>query len=302
VSLLLRKAIAQFLVHLEGERRASPHTVSAYRRDLGQLCDYIEERLERPPLLVDVDILMLRGFFGKRTRGAKASTIARKMAAARSFYRYLEKRRLTRTNPASELTMPKLIRPMPVFLDAETMAEVVETPDSGTVAGVRDRAILETLYGAGLRVSELCGIDVDALDLELGEVRVLGKGSKERIVPLGGYAVAALRAYLARRHELDPHDRALFLSSRGRRISVRSVQLLVKRNGMLAAGRADLHPHALRHSYATHLLDGGADLRAIQELLGHSSLAVTQRYTHTSIEGLMKVYDAAHPLARGPKP
>jgi integrase/recombinase XerC len=299
---LLRKAIAQFLVHLEGERRASPHTVSAYRRDLGQLCDYIEERLERPPLLVDVDILMLRGFFGKRTRGAKASTIARKMAAARSFYRYLEKRRLTRTNPASELTMPKLIRPMPVFLDAETMAEVVETPDSGTVAGVRDRAILETLYGAGLRVSELCGIDVDALDLELGEVRVLGKGSKERIVPLGGYAVAALRAYLARRHELDPHDRALFLSSRGRRISVRSVQLLVKRNGMLAAGRADLHPHALRHSYATHLLDGGADLRAIQELLGHSSLAVTQRYTHTSIEGLMKVYDAAHPLARGPKP
>lgn len=302
MSLLLRKAIAQFLVDLEGERRASPHTVSSYRRDLAQLCDYIEERLERTAQLADVDILMLRGFFGTRTRGCKASTIARKMAAVRSLYRYLEKRRLTRKNPASELTMPKLVRPMPVFLDAETMGEVVETPDAGTVGGLRDRAILETLYGAGLRVSELCGIDLDALDLELGEVRVVGKGSKERIVPLGGYAVAAVRAYLARRHELEPHDRALFLSSRGRRISVRSVQLLVKRNGMLAAGRADLHPHALRHSYATHLLDGGADLRAIQELLGHSSLAVTQRYTHTSIEGLMKVYDAAHPLARGPKP
>jgi integrase/recombinase XerC len=300
----LRKAVAQFLVALREQRRASAHTVSAYRRDLAQLGDYAEEKLGRQVELADMDVLMLRGWLGTLARTHKASSLARKIAAARSLFRYLEKRRLMNKNPASEIVMPKLARPLPTFLDAETMAEVIDSPDRSLLSGLRDRAILETLYGGGLRVSELCGLNVDAVELdpENGSARVLGKGNKERIVPLGRHAIAALSAYLARRSELlMPHaqvERALFLSNRGRRISVRTVQLLVKRHGVLAAGRVDLHPHALRHSYATHLLDGGADLRAIQELLGHSSLAVTQRYTHTSIEGLVRVYDSAHPLAR----
>jgi integrase/recombinase XerC len=176
---------------------------------------------------------------------------------------------------------------------------------------------METLYGAGLRVSELCGLNLGDVDLsrDPGSVRVLGKGSKERVVPLGGEAAKAIRAWLARRDELgDPETgqrdpRALFLSKRGARLGVRRVQTLVQRYGALGAGRADLHPHALRHTCATHLLDGGADLRAIQKMLGHASLATTQRYTHVSIDHLVKVYDAAHPLARrhegaasGPKP
>ncbi len=171
----------------------------------------------------------------------------------------------------------------------------------------RDRALLEMLYGSGLRVSELCGLDVGQLSIEEGgsaTVQVLGKGSKERVVPIGSHAVTALKKYLAKRDELAagakgraPDLRALFLSARGQRLAVRRVQEIVKKYGMLGAGRADLHPHALRHTFATHLLDGGADLRAIQKLLGHSSLATTQRYTHVSIDHLMKVYDKAHPLA-----
>jgi integrase/recombinase XerC len=304
----LRKAALQFLVDLEGQRRASRHTVAAYRRDLTQLADHLQDGKDAEPTLDDVDVLALRGWLGRLARTHKASSIARKIAAVRSLFRYLERRRLVGRNPAAELTMPKLVRPMPVFLDAETMGEVIDTPGPG-VDGLRDRAILETLYGAGLRVSELCGLDLDRLALAppRPEARVRGKGDKDRIVPLGRHAVAALTAYLAVRPALlretssDDARRAVFLSTRGRRISVRSVQLLVKRHGMAAAGRADLHPHALRHSCATHLLDGGADLRAIQELLGHSSLSVTQRYTHTSIEGLMRTYDAAHPLAGAAK-
>lgn len=193
---------------------------------------------------------------------------------------------------------------MPVFLDAETMGEVIESSTGSDVVSLRDRAILETLYAGGLRVSELAGLDIGKLELDgdLGSARVIGKGNKERVVPLGSRAVAALHAYLAARHELlDPSwgdDDAVFLSPRGRRLGVRRIQEIVKRQGILGAGRSDLHPHALRHSCATHLLDGGADLRSIQELLGHSSLSVTQRYTHTSIDGLIAVYDRAHPLAR----
>src|SRR6185503_5290950 len=209
-------------------------------------------------------------------------------------------------NPAKELSLPKVRRPLPTFLNVDAAAEVVTTPSDETAEDLRDRAFLEVLYGAGLRVSELAGLDLGDVDLtgDLGTVRVFGKGSKERMVPLGSHAVAALRRYLERRGELrDPRTsdldpRALFLSRRGQRLGVRRVQTLVSRYGALGAGRADLHPHALRHTCATHLLDGGADLRAIQKMLGHSSLSTTQRYTHVSIDHLMKVYDAAHPLSR----
>jgi integrase/recombinase XerC len=189
------------------------------------------------------------------------------------------------------------------------MAEVVETP-AQTLLGIRDRALLEVLYGGGLRVSEVTNLDVSQLTLDAAtpELRVIGKGDKERVVPIGAKAKQAIERYLPLRAQLLEKARslagqadALFLSSRGRRISVRQVQVLVRKYGILGAGRSDLHPHALRHSCATHLLDGGADLRSIQEILGHSTLSVTQRYTHTSIDGLIRTYDRAHPLASAPR-
>jgi integrase/recombinase XerC len=303
----LARAVAAFLLHLESEKRASRHTVAAYRRDLAQLCAFAEARRGVAIRPDDVDLALLRGWLAELARVRKPATIGRKVAAARSFFRFLMRRKRIAHNPAAELATPKLVRPLPTFLDPEITGNVLEAPEGDGAVALRDRAVLETLYGAGLRVSELCGLDVDRVELDtgggLGSLRVLGKGNKERVVPLGSKAVAAVRAWLARRPELvrpgagDDASRALFLSGRGRRLGVRQVQVLVKRWGMLGAGRADLHPHALRHSCATHLLDGGADLRSIQEMLGHASLSVTQRYTHTSIEGLTRVYDAAHPLA-----
>lgn len=280
--------------------------MAAYRRDLTQLLRFACGRLEREIELSDLDLPMLRRWLGQLAERQKPATLSRKIASIRAFFRHLQRRRLLTRNPAAELRMPKLSRPMPVFLDAEAMSEVIETPNE-TLIGLRDRAIMELLYGGGLRVSELVGLNVEQIELEgerpMGTARVIGKGNKQRLVPLGSHALTALGRYVPRRPELltktsdDDAHKALFLSSRGRRLGPRRVQELVKRYGVLGAGRADLHPHALRHSCATHLLDGGADLRSIQELLGHGSLSVTQRYTHTSIEGLISVYDAAHPLA-----
>jgi integrase/recombinase XerC len=303
----LRPAIERFVNHLADERRASPHTVSAYRRDLEQLAVFTDQK--RPGAGPrDLDVLALRGFLGQLARTCAPASVARKIASVRAFLRFLERRGEVDKNVAMELALPKVRRPLPTFLNVDAAAEVVTTPDEGSPEGLRDRAVLETLYGAGLRVSELCGLDLGDVETPvsgaLGSVRVLGKGSKERVVPLGSAAMAAIRAYLERRDELaDPRSaakdpQALFLSKRGARLGVRRVQHLVHRYGALGAGRADLHPHALRHTCATHLLDGGADLRAIQKMLGHASLSTTQRYTHVSIDHLMKVYDSAHPLAR----
>jgi integrase/recombinase XerC len=294
------------VAHLAEERRASPHTVAAYRRDLDQLAAFLADR--RPGAGPrDLDVIVLRGFLGQLARTVAPASVARKIAAVRAFLRFLEQRGEVDKNAAMELSLPKVRRPLPTFLNVDAAAEVMTTPDASTPEGLRDRALLETLYGAGLRVSELCGLDRDDVETrgeDLGSVRVLGKGGKERVVPLGRAAVAALRAYLDRRQELrDPKSgaldpRALFVSRRGVRLGARRVQHLVHRYGALGAGRADLHPHALRHTCATHLLDGGADLRTIQKVLGHARLSTTQRYTHVSVDHLMKVYDAAHPLAR----
>lgn len=307
-------AVARFLGYLEGERRASKHTVLAYGRDLKQLLAHAEARLGRPARLDELDLPLLRGWLGEVARGRKSATVMRKIASARALFRYLRRQRIVAHDPASLLSLPRVQRRMPVFLDPETAAEVVEQPAGAEgVSALRDQAILELLYASGVRVSELCGLDLGRVELPAvtggrGTARVIGKGDKERLVPLGAPACAALAAYLAERERLltrksRPEDqRAVFLSTRGRRISVRSIQRLVKSCGIAAADRADLHPHALRHSCATHLLDGGADLRSIQELLGHASLSVTQRYTHTSVDQLLRTYDRAHPLARRASP
>jgi integrase/recombinase XerC len=302
--------VERFREHLASERRASPHTVSAYVRDVTALIDFAHARRGDRLRLDDIDKLLLRSFLAELSKNVSPTSIARKLASIRAFFGWLERETLVSKNPASALASPKLRRKLPLFLNADAAAEVMTVPLEAAVSAVervRDTALLEVLYGCGLRVSELVGLDLDHVAFEREELRVLGKGNKERIVPLGSKAREAILTYLRERPTLrnertgaqDP--RALFLGRRGTRLGARRIQTLVHRYGALGAGRSDLHPHALRHSCATHLLEGGADLRAIQELLGHSSLATTQRYTHVSLDQLMGVYDKAHPLARRPR-
>jgi integrase/recombinase XerC len=301
-------AIARFLSHLRSERRASPNTCLAYGRDLEQLAVHARERRGGAVEPGQIDVLLLRGWLGRLARTHSPASIARKIAAVRALLRYLQRRGEVDKNAALELSLPKVRRPLPTFLDVDAAAQVMTAPDGDSADGARDRAMLELLYGSGLRVSELAGLDLAHIDLDATPalLRVLGKGDKERVVPLGSHGVAALRAWLVRRGELGASNAAsgpLFVGRAGRRLGVRRIQTLVQRYGALGAGRADLHPHALRHTCATHLMDGGADLRAIQKLLGHASLSTTQRYTHVSIDHLLAVYDRAHPLAkrrRGP--
>jgi integrase/recombinase XerC len=302
----LEEATARFVRHLDQERQASPHTVAAYRRDLAQLVAFIRDKRPQLQKPSDIDVFLLRSFLGQLARTHAPPSIGRKVAAIRAFLHFLEVRGEITANPAATLELPKVRRPLPTFVNVDAAAEVVEAPDEDSAEGQRDRAMLEVLYGSGLRVSELVGLNVVDVELDAdgGRARVTGKGRKERIVPFGSHAKRAIVRWLERRMELRHpktgviDDRALFVSRLGKRIGVRQVQHLVRRYGALGAGRADLHPHALRHTFATHLLDGGADLRAIQSLLGHASLSTTQRYTHVSTDHLMRVYDSAHPLAR----
>jgi integrase/recombinase XerC len=302
----LERLVARFSAHLATERRASRHTVLAYGSDLRALMAYTRSRSTRARL-EDIDKLLLRSWLAELARTVTPTTLSRKLASVRAFFGWLERDTLVVKNPASMLSSPKLRRKLPRFVAASAAAEIMEAPALAPVSEVeraRDTALLEVLYGSGLRVSELVGLDLSHLALEEASLRVLGKGKKERIVPLGSVAKTAVERYLARRPELRhprtgaQDERALFLSRKGMRLGVRRVQTLVQRYGALGAGRGDLHPHALRHSCATHLLEGGADLRAIQELLGHSSLSTTQRYTHVSLDQLLAVYDRAHPLSR----
>ena len=304
----LNDHIEQFLVYLASQRRSSPHTIDAYRRDLLQLAAHLNQSGDGSDdgsdvLTNQVNVYALRAWLGKLAPSCATSTVARKIAAVKSLFRFLQRRGMIRNNPAAELATPKVRRGLPTLCNVDVAKEIVETADGSTASSSRDRAILEVLYGSGLRVSELAGLDLADIDFPRQRLHVLGKGSKERWVPFGKPCLLALRAYLANRPALRhsrtgyQDEQALFLTERGKRIGVRRVQSMVQHYGALGAGRADLHPHALRHSCATHMLGGGADLRAIQEFLGHSSLSTTQRYTHVSIEHLMAVYDRAHPHA-----
>lgn len=303
----LSTALERFAKHLAGERRVSRNTVLAYGRDLAQFQCFATERLGQAPKLAQIDKALLRSWLGGLARRLKPESIARKQAALRGLFRFLQREQGVEHDPTERLVSPKLAPRLPTFLTQEAAVEVVEAPRAVPLPAhvrARDAVLLELLYGSGIRVSELVGLDLSSLDLQTPNLRVLGKGRKERHVPLGRPAVAALQDYLAQRNQFrhpktgqcDPH--ALLLNRFGRRLSVRRVQWLVHRYGALGAGRADLHPHALRHSCATHLLEGGADLRVIQEFLGHSSLSTTQRYTHLSLEQLTSTYDRSHPLAR----
>lgn len=290
--------------HLRAERRAPANTIAAYRRDVEGLATFVRDRDARAAQdVAAIDVYLLRGWLGLLARANAPSTIARKVAAVRAWMRWMRKRGIVSASPADQLVPPRVQRGLPTLLSVDAAKEVVEAPHAPRPMDARDRALLELLYGSGLRVGEACALDLDAIDLERASVRVLGKGRNERVVPLGSKCVEALRAWLqARPGVVSPRGAqdpsALFLGKRGTRLGDRSARRIVHAWGRDGAGRADLHPHALRHTCATHMLDGGADLRAIQELLGHRSLRTTQRYTHVSMEHLMRVYDAAHPLAR----
>ncbi len=301
----VRDAVLRFVAYLETERRASPRTVEAYGGDLESLAQFLEARDATAALndVRELDLHALRAWLGEIARRHATSSVARKVAAVRSWMRWLLKRRVLVKNPADELATPKVRRPLPTFLSVDVAQQVMESPGDSP-KGRRDKAVLELLYGSGLRVSELAALDLGDVDLAARTARVVGKGNKERVVPIGGKCLVALEAYLAVRSSFIKAGtsaearRAFFLSDRGLRLNRHIEREIVKRHGIQGAGRSDLHPHALRHTCATHMLDGGADLRAIQELLGHAKLSTTQRYTHVSVEHLLRVYDAAHPLAK----
>lgn len=300
----LNEQIGIFAQYLADERRSSARTVETYIRDLRSFRDYLRHE-ELPLDAREVDVPMLRAYLGSLFGQQQPSTLKRKLSAIRAFYRFLMRRRMIEVNPASGLRSPKIPKTLPRFMTVGQALGVMDgaqtEPRRTELLARRDRALLETLYATGIRVSELVSIDMGDCDFAAAEVRVLGKGDKERVVPLGGAALEALAAYLPVRgatllaaRAADPD--ALWISGSGSRLSARQVQNIVRRYGIVAA-RNDLHPHAMRHSCATHLLDAGADLRSIQELLGHQSLSTTQRYTHVSVDRLMEVYDRAHPLA-----
>ncbi len=293
----MERAVRAFLLHLERERRASPHTLRAYGADLGQFLAFLEDELGQVPPPAQVDHLLVRAFLADlHRRGLKKVSAARKLAGLRTFFRYLCREGVLERNPARLIVAPRLERRHPVHLEEDEVEELLRVPGDD-LAAVRTRALLELLYGTGVRVAELVGLDLGAVDLEQQSLRVLGKGSKERIVPFGRPARQALESYLALRDGLHPRVPAVFLNRRGGRLSDRSVRTLLGRQLLRLAEARHASPHTLRHSFATHLLRRGADLRAIQELLGHSSLSTTQRYTHVDTRQLLAVYRKAHPRA-----
>ncbi len=294
------RQIVDFCTYLETERNVSPHTLAAYRCDLGQFAVYVLKEKGEQAGAVDVDHLLLRRYLAQLGRNAKKSSMGRKLAAIRSFFRYLLRTGIIARNPAELIATPKKENRLPFHLDIDQVTALVEAPSEGQKHMLRDRAILELLYSCGLRVSELTGLDIGELDLAGGMVRVMGKGGKERIVPVGSRAVTAICEYLEERGE-QAGTGALFLNTRGQRINRRSVARIVDVHVLRIAAFKRISPHVLRHTFATHMLEGGADLRAIQELLGHASLSTTQKYTHVGIDRLMEVYDKAHPKAHSKK-
>ncbi len=289
--------IEGFLRHLSSERRLSPHTIVAYRRDLGAFRGFLErDRINR---WTAVDSFVVRRFAAECHRqGISPRSIARRLSAVRSLFGYLLRERLTQVNPAVGVSAPKASRRLPVTLDADQMARLLELTGNELLT-VRDAAILELLYSSGLRLGELVALDLGDLDLKDATVRVTGKGNKTRVVPVGRYARRALKTWLARRAELAKQDEpALFVGRRGERLKPRAIQARVKRWAKLQGSPVGVHPHLLRHSFATHLLESSGDLRGVQELLGHANISTTQVYTHLDFQHLAHIYDQAHPRAR----
>jgi len=300
----MNELITSFIRYLRTEKGYSPHTVRNYNSDLRQFIQFAKEKQGlqgKPSDITRIDYTVIRSYLGEQFDTRRRTTIARKLSAIKSFFKFLELRGICSVNPASEIATPKQGTYIPSYIPIDAMFAMLGKPDRENTFGLRDLSILELLYSSGLRVSELINLNVEHLDRKARLVTVLGKGGKERVLPVGRKAIAVLGDYLA--HTAQKRKKAgyakdqgpLFLNYRGGRLTARSVHRLVKRYSLLCGIPSDISPHSIRHTFATHMLDGGADLRSIQELLGHASLSTTQKYTHVSIDKLMEVYDKSHP-------
>lgn len=297
----LPEQVDRFLRNLSATRGASEHTLKAYGGDLGELCEFLEHHGIEEPGQVKPRVLR-RYLVELEDRQLAASSVQRKLSSVRSFFRFLQREGVIDQHPATGLRRRRTPRLLPGCLELSEVEELLKAPDRDTPEGRRDRAILEFMYSAGTRAAETVGLDRSRLDLERGLCRVRGKGNKERLAGVGRYAVRALRDYLQDEQRPGPQPGAgdaVFLNRRGGRLTTRSLGRIVDKYTALAGITRHATPHTLRHSFATHLLDGGADLRAVQELLGHANLVTTQIYTHVSVERLREVYERAHPRAEG---
>ncbi len=282
--------IEKFVRYLEIEKNASQHTVLNYRLDLEAFVAFLEGQD-----VLRTDYLLVRKYLAHlREKRLTARTVARKLSVLRSFFRFLVRENLLSINPVAAIVAPKQDRPLPKFLTEDEMVRLIEAPDADTVKGLRDRAIFETLYSTGLRISELVSLTDELVDFVGGTVRVMGKGRKERLVPIGERALRAIRRYLAKRQGTSSF---LFLNKNKKQLGVRGVRKVMDQYLRLMSLKTRVSPHTIRHSFATHLLGRGADLRSVQELLGHANLATTQIYTHLTTEKIKAVYDKAHPRA-----
>ena len=291
-------AVAQYLQHLAAERRLSPHTVAAYQRDLANLSE-----LTAGKPLAELTVTDIRGAIVKlRGQSLAATSVARQLSSWRGFYTFACRRLGYANNPCSGLRPPKAAKTLPDILSPDTCAQLLDGRAGDDALAARDRAMFELFYSSGLRLAELVGLDLDDVNLQSGEAQVTGKGRKTRIVPVGRQALAALAAWLQQRQPLMPRGSeptaALFIGQRGARLTPRSVQLRLNRWALQAGLGQHVHPHMLRHAFATHVLQSSGDLRAVQEMLGHASISTTQVYTHLDWQHLAKVYDQAHPRAR----
>jgi len=299
----MQTAVTRFLEYLRVERNASALTVKSYGEDLTALAEYLTQCYGRPPGASAISTADLRGYLAALHEAEYAkTTISRRLASLRSFFRFGQREGWAKVNPAKPLRNPRKPRSLPHFLSSADMGRLLTAPPAGDLMGLRDRAILEVLYSAGLRVSELAGLNDGDLDLAAGSLRIRGKGRRERIGPIGSHAIRALQAWLGVRR-LSPREKQgsqapVFVNKFGRRLTTRSVARMLEKHLRTSGLDRRTTPHTLRHSFATHLLDHGADIRSVQELLGHKSLTTTQIYTHVSTTGLLAAYERAHPRAK----
>lgn len=293
--------IDKFITYLKVEKEVSPHTIINYSVDLKDFSGFLNPKSEKESKGVEefdvskVDYLLLKKYLAHiKGKGYAKRTIARKLASLRSFFRFLHKEGYIKINPITSLSTPKLDKKLPIFLDEKEVVKLIEAPQGVAAGDLRDRAVLETLYSTGIRVSELVGLNIENVDFIGGVIKVYGKGKKERLTPIGDKALSAIRKYLDKRKS---NAKAVFLNKSGVRVTDRTIRRIVNKYIDVASLREHISPHTLRHSFATHLLNKGADLRSVQELLGHANLSTTQVYTHVSTERLKSVYEKAHPRA-----
>ncbi len=297
----MKKDIKKFIENLSSEKGYSPNTCRGYKNDLMEFHDYLlESNLPFDPQKIDG--LVIRSYLGFLHKKNKKTSIARKLSALRSFFRFMLKTGRLEENPAEGVLTPKRDKTIPNYLSVDDMFRLLDVPQKDTILGKRNRAILEALYSTGVRISELGGLNISNVDFHAGIIRVLGKGNKERLVPIGEKAIFAIKQYMNERAKKEgklPFEGPLFLNNKGGRLTTRSMARVLE-NTLKQSGLANrISPHGIRHTFATHMLDAGTDLRALQELLGHATLSTTQQYTHVSIDRLMEIYDKAHPRSGG---